>query len=365
MVPTGSLNARVPPRTPAFFNPAAEFSRDLSIIVYSSFVPRIGAGEKTFADAFSGVGSRGLRVAKEVQELDKVYMNDANPLAVEAAKESAKLNQIESRCHFSINEVCRFLMAGTEAGDRFSIIDLDPFGTPAKHLDCVLRSVQDGGLISVTATDTAVLSGIYPEVCRRRYYGSPLNCPYGNEISLRLVTSLTALTASRLDLGIRPVFCHAFQHYLRIYATVSVSNTAANLVLENIGCVNHCFACGYRSTAKDSCTERCPLCERRLAVGGPLWTGQMYDRELLAEMGKHSPDKRCSKVIDASMEEIDIPFYYMIDEVAKLLKSNPYSVASVVERLHSSGFRASRTALNPSAFKTDARIDDILRVLGK
>ena len=34
-------------------------------------------------------------------------------------------------------------------GQRFTIVDLDPFGSPASYVDCVMRSVEDGGLISV------------------------------------------------------------------------------------------------------------------------------------------------------------------------------------------------------------------------
>ena len=73
----------------------------------------------------------------------------------------------EAKCHFSVNEVCKFLLGGIgeittsstcntqneksrTTGQRFTIVDLDPFGSPASYVDCVMRSVEDGGLISVT-----------------------------------------------------------------------------------------------------------------------------------------------------------------------------------------------------------------------
>ncbi|MDQ3948333.1 MAG: tRNA (guanine-N1)-methyltransferase, partial [Thermoproteota archaeon] len=207
LVPKASLTAKVPSKMPAFFNPAAKLNRDLSILAYSAFVA--SSGKKTFADSFAGIGARALRVAVEVPEVEQVYCNDINSVAIEAAKEAAGLNSVTGRCYFSIEEVCKFLLKGDKEGNRYSIVDLDPFGTPSRHVDCVLRSVLDSGLVSITATDTAVLCGVYPKVCLRRYYGRPLNNSYGNETAIRLLLSLTALTASRLELAIKPVFVHA------------------------------------------------------------------------------------------------------------------------------------------------------------
>ncbi|MGI0097634.1 MAG: tRNA (guanine-N1)-methyltransferase, partial [Nitrosopumilaceae archaeon] len=37
LVPRGSVDEKVPPRDPAFFNPMAKLNRDFSIIAYSAF----------------------------------------------------------------------------------------------------------------------------------------------------------------------------------------------------------------------------------------------------------------------------------------------------------------------------------------
>ena len=365
LVPQSSLTAKVPPKTPAFFNPAARLNRDLSVIAYRAFAPSLPA--KTFADSFTGVGARALRVAVEVPEIEQVYGNDINPLAIGAAKEAAGLNSVSEKCHFSIEEVCKFLMNGTkDEGERFGIVDLDPFGTPARHIDCVLRAALDGGMVSITATDTAVLCGVYPEVCVRRYYGRPLNNSYGNEVALRLLTSLIALTASRLELSIKPVFSHATMHYLRVYAKVSVSSSEANDVYANIGYVMHCFNCGHRFKAAEyEGRKKCELCGSALRAGGQLWTGAIYDREFLKKMaGFESDNKQCKKVIHAAGEEMsEMPYYFKGDEISEKLKTNPHSIAKIVEKLRAAGFKASKTALNYGAFKTDAGINQILDVL--
>jgi tRNA (guanine26-N2/guanine27-N2)-dimethyltransferase len=363
LVPRQSLISKVPPRFPAFFNPAAKLSRDVSIIAYRAYALRLK--ERTFADPLAGVGSRGVRVAKEVPAIDQVFINDVNPEAMAAAAESAKLNFVASKCVFSIKEGCSFLLGGNNEGERFGIVDLDPFGTPARHIDCVLRAVLDGGLISITATDTAVLAGVYPEVCMRRYYGRPLRTSYSNEVALRLVLSLTALTASRLDLGIKPIFCHSSQHYLRVYASLVVSNTAANQMIGNIGYIKHCFTCGYRSKTEDGSSGVCPLCGKGLTIGGPLWTGPIYDNEFVMSMlSDQQLNPQCSKLITTASEElVQIPFYFKVDEISKHLRTNPFSVSRLIEVLALNGYKASPSALNPSGIKTDAQLNEILGIL--
>jgi tRNA (guanine26-N2/guanine27-N2)-dimethyltransferase len=365
LVPQSSLIEKVPPKTPAFFNPAAKFNRDLSVLAYRAFAPSLGR-RKTFADSFTGVGARALRVAVEVPEIEQVYGNDVNSVAIEAAKEAARINAVDGRCHFSVDEVCKFLLHCDGEGERFSMVDLDPFGTPARHIDCVLRAVLDGGLISITATDTAVLCGVYPEVCLRRYYGRPLNNSYGNETAIRLLLSLTALTASRLELSITPVFVHATMHYMRVYASVSLSSSEANDVFDNIGYVMHCFQCGHRFKAVEYANAKCELCGSTMRTGGQLWTGPFHDKEFVKKMLGQDPDRQCKKVLDAAAEEASgIPYYFRADEISAKLRTNPHSVQKIIEKLESAGFVASRSALNTGAFKTDARIDQILDVLKK
>lgn len=362
LVPQSSLTEKVPPKTPAFFNPAAKLNRDLSVLAYRAYAPSLS--RKTFADSFTGIGARALRVAVEVPEIDYVYGNDINAIAISQAEEAARANSVSNKCHFSINEVCKFLLHGDGEGERFGIVDLDPFGTPAKHIDCVLRSVLDGGLISITATDTAVLCGVYPDVCLRRYYGRPLNNSYGNETAIRLLLSLMALTASRLELAIRPVFVHATMHYLRVYASVWVSSSEANDVYDSIGYVMHCFQCGHRFSAKEYSVVKCELCGSTMRTGGQLWTGALHDKAFVKKMLQYEPNRHSKKILDLALEEAsEIPYYFRGDEISERLRTNPHSIPRIIEKLQAAGFAASKTALNTGAFKTDARIDQILAAL--
>jgi len=49
--------------------------------------------------------------------------------------------------------------------------------------------------------------------------------------------------------------------------------------------------------------------------------------------------------------------------LAHLKHCAPISLAKTIEKLQNAGFRASATSLNPAAFKTDARVDEILSII--
>jgi tRNA (guanine26-N2/guanine27-N2)-dimethyltransferase len=450
LIPSISLKSKVATkREPVFFNFAAEFNRDISVIAYSSFLSNSNFGDQktkdkhkairnniTMADSLCGTGARGLRVAVEVPEVNQIYFNDVNPVAIDVAKKSAAINHVEAKCHFSVNEVCKFLLGGIDeittsstcntqneksrtTGQRFTIVDLDPFGSPASYVDCVMRSVEDGGLISVTATDTAVLCGKYPDVCLRKYYGRPLNNSYTNETALRILISLVALTSARLGICIYPLFAHSNMHYLRLYARVILSSSLANGIFENIGYLRHCFECGNRTVSStQNLAQVCELCAGTFATAGWLWTGKIYDkgyvREMIAKTSSASRDGN-NKANDTVVEEVDenikinrdeskahnndinentmsnrapirktklqkmlqrlfskclsehddIPYYFTSDEIASKLKMSPPSLDKVVESLSKAGFRTSQTGLNPTAFKTEAKINEIMTIFRK
>jgi tRNA (guanine26-N2/guanine27-N2)-dimethyltransferase len=399
LVPAVSLTEKVPPKVPAFFNPSAKLNRDISIVAYRAFMQDLKKNKKTLADSFSGIGARALRVAVEAPGIEEIHMNDINPIAMDLSKKAAELNFVTEKCNFSVNDVCKFLTTRStrDGGERFGIVDLDPFGSPSQYIDCVLRAVLDRGLISITATDTAVLCGVYRDVCFRKYYGRPINNHYANETALRLLTSLIALTASRLDLSIHPLFAHANLHYLRVYIEVSLSSSQANKVYDNIGYLRHCFRCGNRNVIMEyDKSEVCELCRNSFSVGGKLWISRLFDKNFIKKMSSyyqyhhhhddelkntssntnndnkenigyyHNNNKNdiIKKILAISLNEIDdIPHYFRADEISSKLKTSPQPLQNIIEKLSTSGYRASKTSLNTSAFKTDARIDKILSLL--
>ena len=377
LVPENSLYGKVPPHYPAFFNPLACLNRDLSIYLYNIFVDEYcnrNHSQITFADAFGGIGSRGLRVAVEVPKVSQIFINDINRIAISAAQESALVNNVSEKCFFSINEVCKFLISRpTEGNKRFTIIDLDPFGSPSPFIDCVLRSVEDEGLISITATDTAVLSGIYQTVCLRKYFGLSINNAYSNEVATRLLVSSIALIGARLGISIIPIFVNSNRHYFRVFLKVSLSNSKANRVFENLGYIQHCFKCGERNTSYIRSDDLCPECNNKFNIAGQLWIGQLFDKKIINKLlTKYFLDdfkddknyRRIKQIFKISFKELDqIPYYFSVDEIGSMLKASPKKVDDIIEKLIESGYNASKTIFRPTALKTNASLADILSIL--
>jgi tRNA G26 N,N-dimethylase Trm1 len=52
-----------------------------------------------------------------------------------------------------------------------------------------------------------------------------------------------------------------------------------------------------------------------------------------------------------------------VDEIASKLKTSPLPVQKIIERLSALGYKSSKVSLNARAFKTDAKINEILDLL--
>lgn len=365
LVPRLSLTEKVPPKSPAFFNPNARLNRDLSILAYRAYVEQ--ADNRRMADMLAGVAARSIRAAAEVQKLEEVYINDANSIAVEIARKSSVLNGVENRCRFSVNEGCKFLAEYSSRVARFGIVDVDPFGTPAPYVDCALRAISNGGMLSVTATDTAVLCGIYPNVSMRRYYGRSINTEYGNEVGLRLLLGLLSMVASRLDLGIKPLFVHSTRNYLRAYVLVLYGGRHANEMPAKLGCIFHCFSCNNREHGNTS-ERMCANCKKPMKTAGKLWIDRIFDIEFVARMlgamQGAAVDKKCGTLLSIAGEEAELPpAYFSVDRLAEGLHMAPPKMSVIITKLRDEGFAASRTSLNMTGFRTSASYQDVCNVL--
>ncbi len=376
MVPSNTIKEKEPSKFPVFFNPAAKFNRDVSIQIYKTFVESKKNSENSFVDTMTGSGIRGLRVANEVSLINKIIFNDFNSFSIQVAKINSILNNVYSKCNFFTKETCNFLSTEFTYEKRATIVDIDPFGTPAPFLDCVLRSVENEGLISVTATDTAVLCGVYPKVCYRKYYGNSLRTKYSLEIGARLLLTLISFIASRLDLSIYPIFLHGYRNYIRVYCKIIKSNFLANKLQEKIGFVVHCFNCGnrYLINKVNQISTNCDYCNNKVTVGGPIWISKIFDKDLISKIVESINStynkndslnyNHVKEFFKLSLTELDeYPYFYINDELGKILKKNVTSLYNISELLKKSGYLYSKTIFASNGFKTDASIKDLKGLL--
>tara|TARA_Y100001960_G_scaffold329076_1_gene419432 strand:- start:628 stop:1764 length:1137 start_codon:yes stop_codon:yes gene_type:complete len=360
IVPKESITEKVPPKEPAFFNPRASLSRDLSIIVYSTFWKNFEF-PKIFLDGLTGLGARALRVANEIKYTEKVIANDVNAEALQIALESAKINNLRN---FEINEdeTCRFFSSHSRKNTRASIVDIDPFGSPSRYIDCGIRATMHGGVLALTATDLQVLHGLFNKAAKRRYYGTPIKTEFSNEIAIRLIIGCVNFVAGRLDISFDPLFVDHDMHYYRVY--LRILNRPEKE--ERIGYIIFCPNCKDRHSEQTKETE-CRKCGEKTEIAGPLWIGKLFEKEFVSSMKnvllEHQVHKKCEKIIERAELEADLPAtYYTLDEIASKMNSAPLKLNTAIEKLKSSGFNASMTSLNPSGFRTNCQIDKIIEI---
>lgn len=359
MVPKKSITDKVPPKEPAFFNPKARLTRDFSIIAYGAFLKNF-EGPKIFLEGLSGIGARGIRVANELKT-DNVILNDLNPSGLELAKFSGKLNNLQN-VEFSENEICRFFSQYSQKGSRASMVDIDPFGSPAQFFDCGLRATMHGGILSCTATDLQVLNGLFQNACARKYGGIPIRTKYGNEIAIRLILGCLRMVAGRLGLEIIPLYVESNFHYYRIY--VRVNNRPDQEV--NLGYIIHCKNCGHRKIVFEK-INYCELCESQNNIAGLLWIGKIFDKNFVGEMilkiTELNVDKGCEKILKKCLSESEMPgIYFTLDEIASKMKSSPPKLENAIKNLQKNGYLSSSTSFCPTGFRTNANIKEIIKI---
>jgi len=359
LVPKKSITEKVPPKKPVFFNPKAKLNRDFSIIAYAVFLKNF-QGPKIFLEGLSGMGARGLRVANELK-VENIVINDLNPTALKIAEYSAKLNNLKN-IEFSEKEVCRFFSNHSKKGERGSIVDVDPFGSPAAFFDCGIRATMHGGILSTTATDLQVLNGLFQGACKRKYGGIPVRTEYGNEIAIRLILGCLRTVAARLGVQVIPLFVESDMHYYRTY--VKVLNRPDQQ--ENIGYILHCKNCGHRKITLEQ-EQECELCKLKISIAGPLWIGNIFNKEfiqnMLLEIQNFEVDKVCEKTLYKCLAESEMPgTYFTLDEIASKMKSSPPKLENAVSNLQKNNFVASVTSFSPTGFRTDAKINEIIKI---
>src|SRR3989344_5771653 len=204
-----------------FYNPEMRFNRDLSVLALSAFAQekKQNKHKVVVADVLAASGIRALRYAKEVDGVDEIIVNDISPTAVKIIKKNFSSNKIRKKIKMLIANVdANHLLSKFKYGIDF--IDIDPFGSPIQFLDSAARAVSVHGLLGVTATDTAPLSGTYPEKCLIRYGSRSMHGELGHEVGMRILIKNIILECAKYEKAFVPVLSFADKHYFRIIGKV-------------------------------------------------------------------------------------------------------------------------------------------------
>lgn len=340
-----------------FYNPKMAFNRNISVAAVQTFQKYVER-KITILDALSASGVRGLRYAREISGVKEVFLNDNNPIAYGLIRKNITLNNIRKKCKPMKGD------ANVAMHQKvFDVIDIDPFGSPNIFLDAAARSIYHKGFLAVTATDTAPLSGSYPETCFRKYGIRSMKTDYYSELGVRILVSCIILALARRERAFFPVLSFSKEHYFRAFGKIEHAGKIKDL-LEQFGYVMHCFKCGNRKTGK--LELKCP-CGNKFEFVGPVFLGNIYDKKFCLSVSKECKQRNFGDeealAKHLAFESELPPFYYDLHYLARVVKIKLPKMDDFIAELKKQGFKSGRTHFCPTAIKTDANYEQVVKML--
>jgi tRNA (guanine26-N2/guanine27-N2)-dimethyltransferase len=362
---------------PVFYNARMVINRNFSTLALQAWQEEIQRPVLA-CDVMAGSGVRAVRLALEVEGVGCIYANDLSPAAYRQMVQNLGLNGVESdRVKLSTKEANAFFLERRE--DKFDYIDIDPFGAPVPYLFNALHAIKPrGGLLGITATDTAVLHGAHAKACPLKYGAQPLHVSFMKEFGARILVQWIQATAASQGfcIDVKAVLSQA--HFVKVFVVMKGSRTGATQNLQEIGWVQFCQECWEIVTTRgkfpDGLPSQCPKCGGKLITGGPAWLGSMYDEEFLQRMDAAQekidefPQKgETRKLLTLMRQDLEGPLFGIhIPKLCDKLDISGPAFPAIQAELASLGYAYFRTHFDPEIIKTDAPVavmEEILRRL--
>jgi len=268
----------------------------------------------------------------------KVTINDWDEDAYEIIKNNVSLNNVDVEV---TNRNANSIMAER----KFDYIDIDPYGSPVPFVDIAIQSVRNRGVIGITATDTANLSGSNPKKCLRRYMAHSSRTCVRHEVGVRILLGYIGRMAAKYDKGILPLLSIYYGHHYRVFIAVFEGAKRADETLENIKIVE----------TPDN------------VVVGPIWVGDLHDKRILERMKIEDyfvSKKLFSKMLEIWKEEKGL-FFYELHYLSSIWKINTPPILKVIEELCKEGYYASRTQFSPTGIRTNIPLNEFKKIIEK
>ncbi|XP_039108185.1 tRNA (guanine(26)-N(2))-dimethyltransferase isoform X3 [Hyaena hyaena] len=333
-------------------------------------------------EGLAASGLRSIRFAREVPGLQSVVANDASARAVDLMCRNVQLNGVAHLVHPRQADARTLMYQHQKASERFDVIDLDPYGSPAPFLDAAVQAVSEGGLLCVTCTDMAVLAGNSGETCYSKYGAMALKSRACHEMALRIVLHSLDLRANCYQRFVVPLLSVSADFYVRVFvrvftgqAKVKASASKQALVFQCVGCGTFHLqrlgkaagASGGRVKFSAACgppvSPECEHCGQRHQLGGPLWAEPIHDLDFVGRVleavstnpSRFHTSPRIQGVLSVITEELpDVPLYYTLDQLSSAIRCSTPSLLQLRSALLHAGFRVSLSHACKNAVKTDA-----------
>ena len=338
------------PRGPAkktgggFLNPAMAPSRTRSVLLLKDALEHdwLTSQDKPIR-AFDAMCSTGVRIRRwrneipnELQNRLRITGNDLNDFALSWAINSHNQNLPKYTENIEMNFDRYGSMTQREsvngiffqkmdaklamADASYQWIDIDPFGSPVPFIDSAIQSLARTGVLEVTATDTAALTGSSLSSQKRRYDSQGIVDDYAHDDAVRVLLGLIAKVAAMHDRVIKPILSLFDGHHVRVSVLVKTSKEGASDFQNNIGYRLRCQDLPYKFI-------KYPDSRQIKNSSGPLWTGPLMDRDIAGRMTVENAIQTClpsekelEKLTDGALEWIEKDVEYAAREMVRSVK---------------------------------------------
>ena len=224
---------------PVFYNPAMSRSRTRSVLLMQYAIENILVGNGPIY-AVVVLAARGLGARRWLNELPKesaerihATIIDMNQYALDLAlKTHEEFPPDHSKGELSaINGDLRSAILN----QGWHWVDIDPYGSPTPFLDTAIQSMARKGIIEVSATDTAALTGSSKNPLLRRYGARVRNDGLAHDSALRVLLATVGRVASKHERRIEPLISIWDSHHLRVSMRVIRSIEGANKIEDSLG----------------------------------------------------------------------------------------------------------------------------------
>ncbi|KPM35077.1 tRNA (guanine(26)-N(2))-dimethyltransferase [Neonectria ditissima] len=375
-------------------------------------------------DALSASGLRALRYAHELPFVTSVKANDLSDSAAETIKMNVSHNGLGDKVTVTQGDALAHMYRAIAddlshrdrsgnpgKANKFDVIDLDPYGTAAPFFDAAVQAVRDdGGLLCITCTDSAVWAGhSYCEKTYALYGGIPIKGMHSHEGGLRLVLNAVATSAARYGLTIEPLLSLSIDFYTKFFIRVTKSPQSVKFLAAKTMLIYSCdYGCGawetqplmrskptpnkkgsaafYKHTmALGPTTDRfCQHCGSKMHINGPMYGGHIHSKEFIQRLLKQIPEAdrsvygtlpRLEGMLRTALEEhlagpevaepvdpkdaqlatVDhYPFFVIPSKLANVVSCSTPSEDMFRGALMHLGYRTTRSHCRPGSIKTDA-----------
>ena len=397
-----------------FFNTSQQFNRSISVLILHTYIthyipshPKSNKQnqqnhQKQFLNFFEAMSATGIRSLRYLQEIPffsnpsptnpfTFTINDLSPTAISQINSNISLNNINTDSITVTNLDAIDLMLDPINKGKFSIIDIDPFGTPSQFIYPALRAIEDKGLLCVTATDMMNLCSKQADVVYRNYSAKPSRGHCSKEIALRLVMGDIVRTAAKMSKVVKPMFTSYCGFYIKMFFVVEMDkkkslemekmnqwlwecSTCSNFYFNSNGNSNSNSNSNSKSNSNSMDGNRCGFCGGVLSLSGPVWAGDLYDKEFITYVENDNNEELFSNYfISPTLNDIKkfmvgvgseshIPFYYSYRLLGKMFPMNLPPMVKVFGALEKLGFETSKTHFGPDYMKTDADVKIVYEI---